>query len=80
MSCLSNGIAHRRIVLFCARLLVQCAMAWSTSQTGMDEARCVHAPHGACNAHDASYAGEPASRGFGDGLAAFQKDEQRRPG
>ena len=26
MSCLSNAVARRRLVLFCVRLLLQCAM------------------------------------------------------
>jgi hypothetical protein len=38
MSFLSNAVTHRKIVLFCARLFVQCMMGWSTSQVGMDEA------------------------------------------
>ena len=47
MSCLSNTFTSRRFVLFFARLLVQCVAGSSISQTGMDEMRCFHAPHGA---------------------------------
>jgi hypothetical protein len=45
MSYLSNAVARRRLVLFCVRLLLQCAMASSIPQTGMDEfeLRCVPA-------------------------------------
>ncbi len=55
MSCLSNGVTHRQIVLFCARLLVQCVMAWSTSQIGMDDAKSFvphHASDEAIARHD----------------------------
>jgi hypothetical protein len=45
MSYLSNAVARRRLVLFCVRLLLQCAMASSIPQTGTDEfeLRCVPA-------------------------------------
>ena len=48
MSCLSNAAAKRRLVLLCARLLVQGVMGFSSPQTGMDEfaLRCVHASDG----------------------------------
>ena len=39
MSFLSNTVTHRQVVLFCARLFVQCVMGWSTSQVGIDEAK-----------------------------------------
>ena len=38
----SNAVAHRQIVLVCARLFVQCVMGWSTSQVGIDEAKFPH--------------------------------------
>jgi hypothetical protein len=40
---------YRQLILFCIRLLVQCFMAWSNPQTGMDElsVACVHAADGA---------------------------------
>jgi hypothetical protein len=43
MSCLSSAVARRRLVIFCARILLQCAMASSIPQTGVDEfeVRCV---------------------------------------
>jgi hypothetical protein len=37
MSFLSNFVTERRLVLLCARLFVQCVLAWSTAQIGMDE-------------------------------------------
>jgi hypothetical protein len=45
MSCLSSVIANRQLVLFCARLLAQCIMAWSTPHIAMDEfeSKCIHA-------------------------------------
>jgi hypothetical protein len=48
MSSLSNTAAKRRLVLLCARLLVQGVMGFSSPQTGMDEfaLRCVHASDG----------------------------------
>ena len=39
MSFLSSTVTHRRVVLLCARLFVQCVMGWSTAQVGMDEAK-----------------------------------------
>ena len=44
MSFLSNAVTHRKIVLLCARLFVQCVMGWSTAQVGMDEVK-FFAPH-----------------------------------
>ena len=44
MSFLSNTVTHRKMVLVCARLFVQCVMGWSTSQVGIDEAKCF-VPH-----------------------------------
>ena len=41
MSFLSSAFAGRRMVLLCARLLVQFAIALSNPQTGMDELNCV---------------------------------------
>jgi hypothetical protein len=43
MSCLCSAIARRRLVIICARILLQCAMASSIPQTGVDEfeVRCV---------------------------------------
>ena len=43
MSCLSSAVARRRLVMICARILLQCAMASSIPQTGVDEfeVRCV---------------------------------------
>ena len=43
MSYLNNAVVRRRLVLFCVRLLLQCAMASSIPQTGVDEfeVRCV---------------------------------------
>ena len=37
MPFLSSAGSSRRCVLLCARLLVQCAIGWSTPQAGMDE-------------------------------------------
>ena len=37
MSFLSSAVTGRQLVLFWARLLIQCAMASSIPQTGMDE-------------------------------------------
>jgi len=46
MSFLSSAVAKRRLVLFCARLLLQCVMASSIPQTGMDEfePKCLRVP------------------------------------
>jgi len=43
MSFLSRAVANRRLVLVCARLLLQCVMASSIPRTGMDEleSKCV---------------------------------------
>jgi hypothetical protein len=43
MSCLRSAVARRRLVMICARILLQCAMASSIPQTGVDEfeVRCV---------------------------------------
>jgi hypothetical protein len=48
MSYLNNAAVRRRLVLFCVRLLLQCAMASSIPQTGVDEceARCARASIG----------------------------------
>ena len=37
MPFLSSAGSNRQCVLLCARLLVQCAMGWSTPQAGIDE-------------------------------------------
>ncbi|SHN75406.1 hypothetical protein SAMN05444170_2950 [Bradyrhizobium erythrophlei] len=42
MSFPSSAVTHRQIVLFCARLFVQCVLGWSTSQIGIDEAKFRH--------------------------------------
>jgi hypothetical protein len=49
MSYPSSAVRNRRLVLFSARLLVQCVMAWWIPQAGMDESelRCFRAPAGA---------------------------------
>ena len=61
MSFPSSAVTHRQIVLFCARLFVQCVMGWSTSQVGMDEAKYFHIPHHASDQliarHEAAEAG-----------------------
>ena len=46
MSFLSSAVAKRRLVLFCARLLLQRVMASSIPQTGMDEfePKCLRVP------------------------------------
>jgi hypothetical protein len=81
MSCLSNGVTHRQIVLLCARLLVRCVMGWSTSQVGMDDAKCLRVSHGVSDASIARQVCNPVTTGFGDGLAALpQTGEQSRPG
>jgi hypothetical protein len=45
MSFLSSAVSKRRLVLLCARLLVQCVMTWSIPHAGTDEPelRCVEA-------------------------------------
>jgi hypothetical protein len=43
MSCLSNA-TNRRLVLICARLLIQGVMGSTISQTGMDEMRSLYTP------------------------------------
>lgn len=43
MSCLNSAIAGRRMVLLCARLLVQFIITLSNPQTGMDELNCAGA-------------------------------------
>ena len=45
MSYLSSGVRGRQLVLICVRILVQCVVAWSSPQTGMDESSlgCLHA-------------------------------------
>jgi hypothetical protein len=39
MPFLSSVVTHRRLVMLCVRLMVQCTMGWSMSQTGMDDSR-----------------------------------------
>jgi len=48
MSYLSSAVRGRQLVLLCARLLVQCVMAWSTPQAGMNELelKYAHTPDG----------------------------------
>ena len=61
MSYLSNAVARRRLVLFCVRLLLQCAMASSIPQTGVDEfeVRCVRG--GSTSGPIARHEGKPAA-------------------
>jgi hypothetical protein len=41
---LNDIVARRQPLLLCARLLIQCAMLWSTPQTGIDDLRSLHVP------------------------------------
>jgi hypothetical protein len=61
MSCLSSAVARRRLVIFCARILLQCAMASSIPQTGVDEfeVRCVRG--GSSNQPMARHERKPAA-------------------
>ena len=63
MSCLSNAVARRRLVIFCARILLQCAMASSIPQTGVDEfeVRCVRGPDGSRSQSMARHERKPAA-------------------
>jgi hypothetical protein len=45
MSCLISAIASRRLVLLCARLLVQSVMALSLPQIGSEAPVCFGAQH-----------------------------------
>jgi hypothetical protein len=60
MSCLRSAVA-RRLVMICARILLQCAVASSIPQTGLDEfeVRCVRG--GSSGGPIARHEGKPAA-------------------
>jgi hypothetical protein len=70
---------NRQLVLFCARLLVQCVIAWSTPQVGVDELelKCFREAD-VTNAHSiARNEGQLIALGSGNVLAKLRQTRQR---
>ncbi len=58
MPFLSSAGSNRQCVLLCARLLVQCVMAWSTPQAGIDDLRHVRFADSTSGSSIADHEGE----------------------
>ena len=76
MSFLSNTVRNRPLVLLCARLLVQGAMAWSIPQFGVDDLKFVL--FGTSSRSTAHREQAPIAPAFGNGLTVLRRSGQRR--
>ena len=78
MSFLSNTVTRRRLVLFCASLVVQFAMGWSIPRTGMDELECFHVPNSTRGTSIARNERQLIAQGFDTVLAEPRQTRERR--
>jgi len=80
MSLLSSAIANRQLVLFCARLLVNCVMGWwSIPQTSMDELLCFGAADSARSRSIATSERQPIAPGYDSTSAGLRQTARQRP-
>jgi len=81
MSFLNDTVTSRQFVVLCARLFVQCALAWSGPPPGMGDLKSLNFPLCASNKPIARHEREPIALPLANHLAAFrQRGKQRVPG
>jgi hypothetical protein len=74
----SAATTNRRLVLICARLLVQCVMGCSIPQAGIDELKFLHPPFRASSTSIAWTERGLIAPGFNGILHSLRQTRQRR--